>query len=129
MAIDLYIREIDNLIFELSMNRCCDTLGKLAHEILLKESENEKSHSESWNSSTNCSHTKHHNEHIYALPAQLPAGAYLPACTDVGLDIPHIDKRSDKRFVDFKKDEKQLVAEVHRKYVFGGHIASYMRVR
>ncbi|OAY71719.1 60S ribosomal protein L5 [Ananas comosus] len=43
---------------------------------------------------------------------------------DGGLDIPH----SDKRFAGFKKDEKQLDAEVHRNYVFGGHVASYMRM-
>ncbi|THU59597.1 hypothetical protein C4D60_Mb07t03770 [Musa balbisiana] len=42
---------------------------------------------------------------------------------DGGLDIPH----SDKRFAGFKKDEKQLDAEVHRKYIFGGHVASYMK--
>jgi phosphoenolpyruvate carboxylase len=34
MAIDLYIREVDSLRFELSMNRCSDTLSRLAHEIL-----------------------------------------------------------------------------------------------
>jgi phosphoenolpyruvate carboxylase len=34
MAIDLYIREVDSLRFELSMNRCSDRLSKLAHEIL-----------------------------------------------------------------------------------------------
>ncbi|PON46693.1 Ribosomal protein [Parasponia andersonii] len=42
---------------------------------------------------------------------------------DGGLDIPH----SDKRFAGFSKDDKQLDAEVHRKYIFGGHVASYMR--
>ncbi|KAL0458998.1 UNVERIFIED_CONTAM: 60S ribosomal protein L5 [Sesamum latifolium] len=42
---------------------------------------------------------------------------------DGGLDIPH----SDKRFAGFNKDSKQLDAEVHRKYIYGGHIASYMR--
>ncbi|MQL76173.1 hypothetical protein Taro_008570, partial [Colocasia esculenta] len=42
---------------------------------------------------------------------------------DGGLDIPH----SDKRFAGFKKDDKQLDPEVHRKYIFGGHVASYMR--
>ncbi|KAH7681215.1 Ribosomal protein L5 eukaryotic/L18 archaeal protein [Dioscorea alata] len=47
----------------------------------------------------------------------------LKGALDGGLDIPH----SDKRFAGFKKDEKQLDAEVHRKYIFGGHIASYMR--
>ncbi|XP_020106804.1 60S ribosomal protein L5-like [Ananas comosus] len=48
----------------------------------------------------------------------------LKGALDGGLDIPH----SDKRFAGFKKDEKQLDAEVHRNYVFGGHVASYMRM-
>ena len=43
---------------------------------------------------------------------------------DGGLDIPH----SEKRFAGFSKDDKQLNAEVHRKYIYGGHIAAYMRV-
>ncbi|XP_008807248.2 60S ribosomal protein L5-like isoform X2 [Phoenix dactylifera] len=47
----------------------------------------------------------------------------LKGALDGGLDIPH----SDKRFAGFKKDEKQLDEEVHRKYIFGGHVASYMR--
>ncbi|KAJ0973037.1 hypothetical protein J5N97_020996 [Dioscorea zingiberensis] len=47
----------------------------------------------------------------------------LKGALDGGLDIPH----SDKRFAGFKKDDKQLDAEVHRNYIFGGHIASYMR--
>ncbi|KAG2377133.1 Phosphoenolpyruvate carboxylase [Vigna angularis] len=34
MAIDLYVRELDSLKFELSMKRCSDKLSKLAHEIL-----------------------------------------------------------------------------------------------
>lgn len=33
---DLYIREVDNLRFELSMNRCNGRLASLANEILLK---------------------------------------------------------------------------------------------
>ncbi|XP_061991951.1 phosphoenolpyruvate carboxylase 4 isoform X3 [Rosa rugosa] len=37
MTIDLYIREVDSLKFELSMNRCSDSLSKLAHEILEQE--------------------------------------------------------------------------------------------
>ncbi|KAL0661091.1 hypothetical protein Bca4012_097928 [Brassica carinata] len=37
VAIDLYIREIDSLRFELSMNRCSDRLSRLADEILEKE--------------------------------------------------------------------------------------------
>ncbi|KAL0435189.1 UNVERIFIED_CONTAM: 60S ribosomal protein L5 [Sesamum radiatum] len=47
----------------------------------------------------------------------------LKGALDGGLDIPH----SDKRFAGFNKDSKQLDAEVHRKYIYGGHIASYMR--
>lgn len=48
----------------------------------------------------------------------------LKGALDGGLDIPH----SDKRFAGFKKDDKQLDAEVHRKYIFGGHVADYMRI-
>ncbi|KAM0946514.1 putative ribosomal protein L5 eukaryotic/L18 archaeal [Dioscorea sansibarensis] len=47
----------------------------------------------------------------------------LKGALDGGLDIPH----SDKRFAGFKKDDKQLDAELHRKYILGGHVASYMR--
>ncbi|KAK6934959.1 Ribosomal protein L5 eukaryotic/L18 archaeal [Dillenia turbinata] len=46
----------------------------------------------------------------------------LKGALDGGLDIPH----SDKRFAGFSKDNKQLDAEVHRKYIFGGHVAAYM---
>ncbi|KAF6135586.1 hypothetical protein GIB67_015439 [Kingdonia uniflora] len=46
----------------------------------------------------------------------------LKGALDGGIDIPH----SDKRFAGFKKDEKQLDADVHRKYIFGGHVAAYM---
>lgn len=47
----------------------------------------------------------------------------LKGALDGGLDIPH----SDKRFAGFKKEEKQLDADVHRKYVYGGHVAQYMK--
>ncbi|XVE80882.1 hypothetical protein DITRI_Ditri15bG0016700 [Diplodiscus trichospermus] len=47
----------------------------------------------------------------------------LKGMLDAGLDIPH----SDKRFAGFSKDSKQLDAEVHRKYIYGGHVAAYMR--
>ncbi|KAL9224568.1 hypothetical protein vseg_000589 [Gypsophila vaccaria] len=47
----------------------------------------------------------------------------LKGALDGGLDIPH----SDKRFAGYGKDNKQLDAEVHRKYIYGGHIASYMK--
>ncbi|KAL3616271.1 60S ribosomal protein L5-B [Castilleja foliolosa] len=46
----------------------------------------------------------------------------LKGALDGGLDIPH----SEKRFAGFNKDSKQLDAEVHRKYIYGGHVAAYM---
>ena len=46
----------------------------------------------------------------------------LKGALDGGLDIPH----SDKRFAGFSKDSKQLDAEVHRKYIYGGHVSAYM---
>ncbi|KAF9596271.1 hypothetical protein IFM89_008506 [Coptis chinensis] len=46
----------------------------------------------------------------------------LKGALDGGLDIPH----SDKRFAGFKKENKQFDAGVHRKYVYGGHVAAYM---
>lgn len=36
MAIDLYIREVDSLRFELSTDRCSDRFSRLADEILEK---------------------------------------------------------------------------------------------
>ncbi|XP_023002749.1 60S ribosomal protein L5-like [Cucurbita maxima] len=47
----------------------------------------------------------------------------LKGALDGGLDVPH----SVKRFAGFSKDSKELDAEVHRKYIFGGHVAAYMR--
>ncbi|XP_021725001.1 60S ribosomal protein L5 [Chenopodium quinoa] len=47
----------------------------------------------------------------------------LKGALDGGLDIPH----SDKRFAGFAKDGKQLDADVHRKYIYGGHVATYMK--
>lgn len=43
---------------------------------------------------------------------------------DGGLDIPH----SDKRFAGFNKEGKNLDSEIHRKYIYGGHVADYMKV-
>jgi large subunit ribosomal protein L5e len=48
----------------------------------------------------------------------------MQGALDGGLDIPH----GEKRFAGFKKDDKQLDAEVHRKYIYGGHVAEYMKV-
>ncbi|XP_019258074.1 PREDICTED: 60S ribosomal protein L5 isoform X1 [Nicotiana attenuata] len=47
----------------------------------------------------------------------------LKGALDGGLDIPH----SEKRFAGFSKDSKQLDADVHRKYIYGGHVATYMK--
>ncbi|KAK7314635.1 hypothetical protein VNO77_33162 [Canavalia gladiata] len=47
----------------------------------------------------------------------------LKGALDGGLDIPH----SDKRFAGFDKEKKELDADVHRKYIFGGHVAAYMK--
>ncbi|KAK4763236.1 hypothetical protein SAY86_009004 [Trapa natans] len=80
MAADLYIREVDSLRFELSMNRCNHKLLKLAHEILEKENQ-----SEDWHESRNQtlrSQPKHNSHIAPSLPRQLPAGADLPACTE-----------------------------------------------
>ncbi|XP_047330852.1 60S ribosomal protein L5-like [Impatiens glandulifera] len=46
----------------------------------------------------------------------------LKGALDGGLDIPH----SDKRFAGFSKESKNLDADVHHKYIYGGHIAAYM---
>jgi len=47
----------------------------------------------------------------------------LKGALDGGLDIPH----SEKRFAGFSKDSKNLDAEVHRKYIYGGHVSAYMQ--
>jgi len=80
MAIDLYIRELDNLRFELSMNSCNERLSRLAHEILERETSPEDRH-ENWNQPQNWSHLKHQGQQVPSLPTQLPAGAGLPSCT------------------------------------------------
>jgi hypothetical protein len=41
------------------------------------------------------------------------------------LDIPH----SEKRFVGFSDEDKSLNAKTQRKYILGGHIADYMKVK
>ncbi|XP_019054247.1 PREDICTED: phosphoenolpyruvate carboxylase 4-like [Nelumbo nucifera] len=81
MAIDLYIREIDSLRFELSMNRCSEKLSRLADEILQKEIATED-RNESWNQPPNRSQFKNHNQLAPTFPTQLPVGADLPSCTE-----------------------------------------------
>jgi large subunit ribosomal protein L5e len=50
-------------------------------------------------------------------------GALKGAC-DGGIDVPH----KDRRFPGSKREEGAWVAdpEVHRKYIFGGHVAEWM---
>lgn len=81
MAIDLYIREVDSLRFELSMNRCSDRLLRLAHEILEKETSSED-RLESRSQSLTRSQIKLNNQQLPSLPTQLPAGADMPSCTE-----------------------------------------------
>ena len=54
------------------------------------------------------------------------SGLVQGAC-DGGLDVPH----KDKRFPGFMDDGKgpKLDPEIHRKYIFGGHVGEYMEVR
>ncbi|CAL0299730.1 unnamed protein product [Lupinus luteus] len=87
MAFDLYIREVDSLRFELSMNQCSDMLSRLAHEIL-EETTNPENHRENWNQSGNRTHS---------LPTKLHARAHLPSFAENGesqhprLDMPGHD--------------------------------------
>ncbi|XP_008673806.1 phosphoenolpyruvate carboxylase 4 isoform X2 [Zea mays] len=76
MAIDLYIQELDNLSFELSVNGCSDKVASLANDILLKA---EDLKANTWNKTVPQNNAKLHN---LALPAQLPSGADLPSCTE-----------------------------------------------
>jgi len=47
----------------------------------------------------------------------------LKGAVDGGLDIPH----SMKRFPGYDSESKEFNAEVHRKHIFGQHVADYMR--
>jgi len=49
--------------------------------------------------------------------------AVLKGATDGGLDVPH----SDRRFVGYDDEAKKADPEVLRKYIFGGHVADYMK--
>ncbi|KAF0898975.1 hypothetical protein E2562_012669 [Oryza meyeriana var. granulata] len=80
MAIDLYIRELDTLSFELSIKRCSEKLANLASDILLKESASEDQKTNTWNQTGPQNNLK--LQHSLALPAQLPSGADLPSCTE-----------------------------------------------
>lgn len=49
-------------------------------------------------------------------------GVMKGAC-DGGIDIPH----STKRFPGYDSESKEFNAEVHRNFIFGQHVAEYMR--
>ncbi|XP_010462902.1 PREDICTED: phosphoenolpyruvate carboxylase 4-like [Camelina sativa] len=96
MAIDLYIREIDSLRFELSMNRCSDRLSRLADEILEKEASAQE-HLESRGPHVGRSQQKIPSQQGLSLPTQLPPRADLPSCAECGesqypkLEVPMTD--------------------------------------
>lgn len=46
----------------------------------------------------------------------------LKGAVDGGMDIPH----STKRFPGYDSESKEFNAEVHRKHIFGQHVANYM---
>lgn len=47
----------------------------------------------------------------------------LKGATDGGLEIPH----SETRFIGYDKGAKEYDAEMHHKYIFGGHVSDYMK--
>jgi len=49
--------------------------------------------------------------------------AALKGATDGGLNVPH----SETRFAGYNAEKKALDAKVLRKYIFGGHVADYMK--
>ncbi|KAL5761498.1 hypothetical protein ACOSP7_017762 [Xanthoceras sorbifolium] len=81
MAIDLYIREVDSLRFELSMNQCSDKLSKVAHDILERDTSSEDRH-EGRGQALSRNPLKHPSQQVPSLPTQLPARADLPSCTE-----------------------------------------------
>ncbi|VFR03485.1 unnamed protein product [Cuscuta campestris] len=104
MAIDLYVREIDTLRFELSMNHCNDRLSRLAHEIL--EKENAAQDRSDRNQPSILSQTRHQGHHALPFPSQLPTGADLPSCTECN-DVESHYPRLDVPGTDFKPFNRQ----------------------
>jgi len=50
--------------------------------------------------------------------------AVMKGAVDGGLEIPH----SENRFVGFDKESGEFNPDVLRKYIYGGHVADYMRL-
>jgi large subunit ribosomal protein L5e len=47
----------------------------------------------------------------------------LKGAVDGGFEVPH----TEKRFVGYDEESKKLNSEILRKYIYGGHVADYMR--
>ncbi|KAI1289389.1 60S ribosomal protein L5 [Halotydeus destructor] len=47
----------------------------------------------------------------------------MKGAADGGMDVPH----SERRFPGYDAEEKKFDAEIHRKHIFGQHVADYMR--
>ncbi|KAG8366542.1 hypothetical protein BUALT_Bualt17G0090700 [Buddleja alternifolia] len=93
MAVDLYIREVDSLRFELSMNQCNAKLSRMAHEILGKADLTEGRH-DGWNQPSPQNYIKNLGHHSLPFPTQLPTGADQPSCSDcnnVESQYPRLD--------------------------------------
>ncbi|CAN6933166.1 unnamed protein product [Brassica oleracea] len=75
MAIDLYIREVDSLRFELSTDRCSDRFSRLAEDILEKDSSEKDS---------DRGQSSFLNQQNSSLPTQLPDKAQHPSCIEDG---------------------------------------------
>ncbi|KAJ8564717.1 hypothetical protein K7X08_001177 [Anisodus acutangulus] len=117
MAIDLYVREIDSLRFELSMNQCSERFARLAHEILEKESRpgnTSDDHVDSWNHSSNWSQSKHQGQHAPPFPTQLPTGADLPSCTECSDVESHYPRPTTPgtEFILLKNQDGQTTSKV-----------------
>ncbi|EMS56511.1 Phosphoenolpyruvate carboxylase 4 [Triticum urartu] len=99
MAIDLYIRQLDSLSFELSIKKCSDKLATLANEILIKDSEStsEEKKANPWTKTGPENNLKRPPR--MGMPAQLPSGADLPSLTGLASDAECSDSESQFRIV------------------------------
>ncbi|CAN4125209.1 unnamed protein product [Withania somnifera] len=112
MAIDLYVREVDNLRFELSMNQCSERFARFAHEILEKGNTSDD-HLDSWNHSSNWSQSKHQGHHA-PFPTQLPTRADLPSCTECSDVESHYPRLAlpGTGFIPLKNQDGQTTSKV-----------------
>ncbi|KAL3636128.1 Phosphoenolpyruvate carboxylase 4 [Castilleja foliolosa] len=118
MAIDLYIREVDNLRFELSMNQCNEKLSRLAHDIIEREKSPEDRH-ESWSQQSNWGQYKSNGTHSSPLPTQLPAGADRPSCSehnDVNARYPLLELPGSE-FMPMNREDSQESFKAYKESV------------